>query len=109
MLGSSTELRDRLESNTALFRRRMTEVGFDIRPGVHPICPVMLYDEKLAHDMADALLTEGIYVVGFSFPVVPRGKARIRVQLSAAHSPEQIECAVLAFEKVGRKLGVLGS
>jgi glycine C-acetyltransferase len=107
LLGSSTELRDRLESNTVLFRRRMTEVGFDIRPGVHPICPVMLYDEKLAHDMADALLVEGIYVVGFSFPVVPRGKARIRVQLSAAHSPEQIERAVRAFEKVGRNLGVL--
>ena len=108
LLESSTELRDRLESNTALFRKLMAESGFDIRPGIHPICPVMLYDEKLAHTMADALLAEGIYVVGFSFPVVPRGKARIRVQLSAAHSPEQIGLAVRAFEKVGRKLGVLG-
>ena len=108
LLESSTELRDRLESNTALFRRLMARAGFDIRPGVHPICPVMLYDEKLAHDMADALLAEGIYVVGFSFPVVPRGKARIRVQLSAAHSPEEIGLAVDAFEKVGRRLGVLG-
>ncbi|MCX7026156.1 MAG: glycine C-acetyltransferase [Spirochaetes bacterium] len=108
LLKSSTELKDRLESNAALFRKLMVVAGFDLRPGVHPICPVMLYDEKLAHDMADALLAEGIYVVGFSFPVVPKGKARIRVQLSAAHSPEQIERAVRAFEKVGRKLGVLG-
>jgi glycine C-acetyltransferase len=107
LLESSTELRDRLESNTALFRKRMAEAGFDLRPGVHPICPVMLYDEKLAHDMAEALLAEGIYVIGFSFPVVPRGRARIRVQLSAAHSPEQIERAVKAFAKVGRRLGVL--
>ena len=107
LLSSSTELRDRLESNTARFRAKMTAAGFDIRPGVHPICPVMLYDEKLAHEMADELLAEGVYVIGFSFPVVPRGKARIRVQISAAHTAEQIDFAVAAFIKVGRKLGVL--
>jgi glycine C-acetyltransferase len=107
LLSSSTELRDKLEANTARFRAKMTAAGFDIRPGVHPICPVMLYDEKLAHEMADELLAEGIYVIGFSFPVVPRGKARIRVQISAAHTTEQIDFAVAAFTKVGRKLGVL--
>ena len=106
MLGSSTELRDRLEANTQRFRAAMTDVGFDIRPGVHPICPVMLYDEKLAHRMADELLEEGVYVIGFSFPVVPRGKARIRVQLSAAHDPSQIDAAVAAFTKVGKRLRV---
>jgi len=107
ILTESTELRDRLESNTALFRSLMTKAGFDIRPGVHPICPVMLYDEKLAHRMADELLAEGIYVIGFSFPVVPKGKARIRVQISAAHSEAQIHRAVDAFVKVGKKLGVI--
>jgi len=107
ILTESTELRDRLESNTALFRRLMTEAGFDIRPGEHPICPVMLYDEKLAHRMADALLDEGIYVIGFSFPVVPRGKARIRVQISAGHSEAQIRQAVDAFRKIGKRLGVI--
>jgi glycine C-acetyltransferase len=107
ILTGSTELRDRLEANTKLFRRLMTEAGFDIRPGEHPICPVMLYDEKLAHRMADDLLDEGIYVIGFSFPVVPKGKARIRVQLSAAHSEAQIRAAVEAFRKVGRRLGVI--
>lgn len=107
ILTESTELRDRLESNTALFRRLMTEAGFDIRPGEHPICPVMLYDEKLAHRMADALLDEGIYVIGFSFPVVPRGKARIRVQISAGHSEAQIHKAVDAFKKIGKRLGVI--
>jgi glycine C-acetyltransferase len=107
LLSSSTELRDKLEANTARFRAKMTAAGFDIRPGVHPICPVMLYDEKLAHAMADELLAEGVYVIGFSFPVVPRGKARIRVQISAAHTTEQIDFAVAAFTKVGRKLGVL--
>jgi glycine C-acetyltransferase len=85
----------------------MTEAGFDIREGEHPICPVMLYDEKLAHRMADELLSEGIYVIGFSFPVVPKGKARIRVQISAAHTQEQIIEAVEAFKKVGKKLGVI--
>ncbi len=107
ILTESTELRDRLESNTALFRSLMTSAGFDIRHGVHPICPVMLYDEKLAHRMADELLAEGIYVIGFSFPVVPKGKARIRVQISAAHSEAQIRRAVDAFVRVGKKLGVI--
>jgi glycine C-acetyltransferase len=107
LLSASTALRDRLESNTLRFREKMKAAGFDIRPGVHPICPVMLYDEKLAHAMADALLDEGIYVIGFSYPVVPRGKARIRVQISAAHTPEQIDFAVEAFAKVGKRLGVI--
>lgn len=107
LLSASTSLRDRLESNTLRFREKMTAAGFDIRPGVHPICPVMLYDEKLAHTMADALLDEGVYVIGFSFPVVPRGKARIRVQISAAHTQDQLDFAVAAFTKVGKKLGVL--
>ena len=107
MLSTSTELRDKLEANTARFREGMTKAGFDIRPGVHPICPVMLYDEKLAHTMADELLNEGIYVIGFSFPVVPRGKARIRVQISAGHSTEDVDKAIAAFTKVGKRLGVI--
>jgi len=107
MLSSSTALRDKLEANTLRFREKMTAAGFDIRPGVHPIVPVMLYDEKLAHVMADQLLDEGIYVIGFSFPVVPRGKARIRVQISAAHDFGQIDKAVAAFTTVGKRLGVL--
>jgi len=107
ILTESTELRDRLEANTKLFRDLMAEAGFDIRPGEHPICPVMLYDEKLAHRMADDLLDEGIYVIGFSFPVVPKGKARIRVQISAAHTEANIREAVEAFKKVGKKLGVI--
>lgn len=107
LLSGSTELRDRLEANTRRFREGMTAAGFDIRPGVHPIVPVMLYQEKLAHDMADRLLDEGIYVIGFSFPVVPRGKARIRVQISAAHSEVDIDRALEAFRKVGREMGVV--
>ncbi len=107
MLSSSTALRDRLEANTLRFREGMKKAGFDIRPGVHPICPVMLYDEKLAHKMADALLEEGIYVIGFSFPVVPRGKARIRVQISAGHSADQVDRAIAAFSLVGKRLGVI--
>jgi glycine C-acetyltransferase len=107
MLGSSTELRDRLESNTLRFRHGMAGAGLELRPGSHPICPVMLYDERLAHSMADLLLAEGVYVIGFSFPVVPRGKARIRVQVSAAHTVEMIDEAVDAFKKVGAKLGVI--
>jgi glycine C-acetyltransferase len=107
LLSGSTALRDRLEANTRRFREGMVKAGLDIRPGVHPITPVMLYDEKLAHAMADRLLDEGIYVIGFSFPVVPRGKARIRVQISAAHSDGQIDQAIAAFEKVGRELGAI--
>lgn len=107
LLSASTELRDRLEANTRRFRDGLARVGLDVRPGTHPICPVMLYDEKLAHEMADRLLDEGIYVIGFSFPVVPRGKARIRVQISAAHTEEQIDAAIAAFAKVGAELGVI--
>jgi glycine C-acetyltransferase len=107
LLSSSTALRDKLEANTRLFRDGMARAGFDIRKGVHPICPVMLYDEKLAQAMAAELLDEGVYVIGFSFPVVPRGKARIRVQLSAAHSEAQVAEAVAAFTKVGKRLGVI--
>jgi glycine C-acetyltransferase len=107
MLSSSTELRDKLEANTRLFRKGMADAGFAIRPGVHPICPVMLYDERLAQNMAARLLDEGIYVIGFSFPVVPRGKARIRVQLSAAHSESHVDMAIGAFSRVGKELGVL--
>jgi glycine C-acetyltransferase len=108
ILSSSTALRDRLEAGTLRFRQGMTRAGFDIRPGVHPICPVMLYDERLAQRMAAELLVEGIYVIGFSFPVVPRGKARIRVQLSAAHSDAHIDEALDAFGRVGKRLGLLG-
>ncbi len=107
LLSSSTELRDRLEQNTARFREGVTKAGFKIRPGVHPIVPIMLGDARLAQSMASELLGEGIYVIGFSYPVVPKGQARIRVQLSAAHSPEQIDRAVEAFTRVGKKLGVL--
>lgn len=107
LLSSTTELRDRLEANTARFRAGMTAAGFELKPGTHPIVPIMLYDERLAHDMAARLLERGIYVIGFSFPVVARGQARIRVQLSAAHTNEHIDRAVLAFSEVGRELGVL--
>lgn len=107
LLSGSTELRDRVERNTMQFRRAMTAAGFQIRPGVHPIVPIMLGDARLATEMADRLLVRGIYVIGFSFPVVPRGQARIRVQLSAAHSPEEIDRAVEAFTAVGRELGVV--
>ena len=112
LLSESTELRDRLETNTALFRDRMTAAGFEIRPGVHPIVPIMFSrfapdDAPLAQKFAKALLEEGIYVKGFFYPVVPVGQSRIRVQLSAAHTTEQIEKAVTAFTKVGRDLGVV--
>jgi len=107
MLEGSTALRDKLEENTVRFRTKMTEAGFDIKPGVHPIVPIMLYEARLAQDMAADLLAEGIYVIGFSFPVVPRGQARIRVQLSAAHTTEQIDRCVDAFVRVGKKHGVL--
>lgn len=107
ILSGSTGLRDRLEANTRRFRQGLANAGLDVRPGTHPICPVMLYDEKLAHEMADRLLAEGIYVIGFSFPVVPRGKARIRVQVSAAHTDAQIDTAIAAFTKVGIELGAI--
>lgn len=107
MLSETTELRDKLEYNTKYFREKMTEAGFDIKPGVHPIVPVMLYDAVLAQNMAEKLLEEGIYVIGFYFPVVPKGKARIRVQLSAAHEQEHLDKAIAAFTKVGKELGVI--
>ena len=107
ILTASTALRDKLESNTKLFRAGMKASGFDILEGTHPITPVMLYDAKLAQEFASKLLEEGIYVIGFFFPVVPKGKARIRVQISAGHSEEQIEKCIAAFTKVGRQLGVI--
>jgi glycine C-acetyltransferase len=106
LISESTELRDRLEQNTLRFREGMTRAGLSIRPGTHPIVPVMLGDAKLAVDMAQRLLGHGIYVIGFSFPVVPRGQARIRVQLSAAHSDDDIDRAVTAFATVAAELGV---
>jgi glycine C-acetyltransferase len=107
MLSETTQLRDKLESNTQYFRKAMTEAGFDIKPGVHPIVPVMLYDAKLAQEFAAKMLDEGIYVIGFYYPVVPQGKARIRVQISAAHEPHHLDKAISAFTKVGKELGVL--
>jgi glycine C-acetyltransferase len=107
-LSTTTARRDRLEANTRWFRSKMTEAGFAIRPGVHPIVPIMLGDAHLAHRIAADLLAEGIYVVGFSYPVVPEGQARIRVQISAAHEPEHLEQAVAAFVKIGRAHRVLG-
>ncbi|MBI1734016.1 MAG: glycine C-acetyltransferase [Candidatus Rokubacteria bacterium] len=107
MLAGTTAHRDRLEANTRWFRRAMTEAGFGIRPGDHPIVPIMLGDARLAHDMAAELLDEGIYVVGFSYPVVPKDQARIRVQVSAAHAPADLARAVEAFVKVGRAHGVI--
>ncbi len=109
LIGPSTLLRDKLMANAAAFRAAMTSAGFTIKEGFHPIVPVMLGDAKLASEMAAALLQEGIYVVGFSFPVVPKGEARIRVQLSAAHSEEQVARAAAAFARVGRAMGVLRS
>lgn len=109
LLSESTALRDTLEGNTAYFRERMTAAGFQIKPGVHPIVPIMLGDARLAVEMADRMLAEGVYVIGFSFPVVPKGQARIRVQISAAHSRAQLDHAIDAFTRVGRALGVLAS
>jgi glycine C-acetyltransferase len=107
LLSRTTARRDRLEASTRWFRRAMTEAGFEIRPGDHPIVPIMLGDAHLAQGMAADLLDEGIYVVGFAYPVVPKGQARIRVQISAAHEPEHLERAVAAFVKVGRARGVI--
>ena len=107
LLSNSTELRDKLETNTSYFRSKMTEAGFDIKEGVHPIVPVMLYDAKTSQIMADKLLEEGIYVIGFFFPVVPKEQARIRVQLSAAHTKEHLDKAIAAFIKVGKEMKVI--
>ncbi len=107
VLSASTTLRDKLESNTALFRKGMVEAGFDIVPGVHPIVPVMLYDAQLSQTFSDKLLEEGIYVIGFFYPVVPKEKARIRVQISAGHEEHHIRKAIEAFTKVGKELKVI--
>jgi glycine C-acetyltransferase len=106
-IGETTELRDRLEENTRYFREAMTAKGFNIKKGTHPIVPIMLGDAKLAHDVAHDMLAEGVYVVGFSYPVVPKGQARIRVQISAAHTKKHLDRAVEAFKKVGKKHGIV--
>ena len=108
ILSETTELRDKLEANTKYFRDEMTKAGFDIKPGIHPIVPIMLYDAKLSQDMAAKLLEEGVYVIGFFYPVVAKGLARIRVQLSAAHSREDLDKCIAAFIKVGKELKVIG-
>ena len=107
MLSETTELRDKLERNTKYFREKMTGAGFDIKPGEHPIVPIMLYDAVVAQNFASKLLDEGIYVIGFFFPVVPKGQARIRVQLSAAHDQHHLDQAISAFTKIGKELKVL--
>jgi len=107
LLSNSTELRDKLEANTSYFRTKMKEIGFDIKEGVHPIVPVMLHDAKTSQVMADKLLDEGIYVIGFFFPVVPKDQARIRVQLSAAHTKEHLDKAIAAFTKVGKEMKII--
>lgn len=108
LLSETTALRDKLESNTAYFREKMNAAGFDIKPGTHPIVPVMLYDAVLSQKMAEKLLAKGIYVIGFYFPVVPKGQARIRVQISAGHEPHHLDQAIEAFIEVGKELGVIG-
>jgi glycine C-acetyltransferase len=109
LLSETTELRDKLEFNTRYFRSKMTEAGFDIKPGDHPIVPIMLYDAVVAQNFAARLLDEGIYVIGFFYPVVAKGQARIRVQLSAAHEQRHLDKAIAAFAKIGKELGVLGA
>lgn len=109
MLAAADDLREQLSANTAYFRERMTEAGFDLKPGNHPIVPVMLYDAPLAQRFAERLLEEGIYAIGFFFPVVPQGQARIRTQMSAAHTREHLDRAIDAFTRVGRELGVIGA
>jgi len=109
MLAGAGELRGQLRENTAYFREKMLAAGFDIKPGVHPICPVMLYDAPLAQRFAERLLEEGIYAIGFFFPVVPQGQARIRTQISAAHTREHLDRAIAAFTKIGRELGVIAA
>lgn len=107
MLTSTTELRDKLEENTKYFREKMTAAGFDIKPGEHPIVPIILYEAKLSQAFAARLLEKGIYVIGFYFPVVPKGQARIRVQLSAEHTQQHLDKAIRAFTEVGKELGVI--
>jgi len=108
MLTGSTELRDKVEANTRRFRKGMTEAGFDIKPGDHPIVPIMLYNAKLSQDIARDLYVEGIYVIGFYHPVVGKGLARIRVQLSAGHEFNHVDKAIAAFTKIGKKYDILG-
>ena len=107
LLSATTDLRDKLWNNTAYFREQITKAGFDIKPGTHPIVPIMLYEAKLAQEFASRLLDEGIYVIGFFYPVVAKGNARIRVQLSAAHEKHHLDKAIAAFTKVGKELGVV--
>jgi glycine C-acetyltransferase len=107
MLSETTALRDKLEQNTKYFREEMTKAGFDIKPGVHPIVPIMLYEAPLAQKFAERLLEKGIYVIGFFYPVVAKGKARIRVQISAGHEKHHLDKAIRAFTEVGKELGVL--
>ncbi len=107
LLSSTTALRDKLMDNTAYFRAEMKDAGFDIKEGIHPICPIMLYDARLSQVFAEKLLAEGIYVIGFYYPVVPKDQARIRVQISAAHERHHLDKAITAFKKVGRELGVI--
>jgi glycine C-acetyltransferase len=107
MLSTTTELRDKLETSTAYFRKEMVKAGFDIKEGVHPIVPIMLYNEPLALQFAEKLLAKGIYVIGFCHPVVPKGEARIRVQISAAHEQEHLDKAIRAFSEIGKELGVI--
>ncbi|MCB0819930.1 MAG: glycine C-acetyltransferase [Bacteroidetes bacterium] len=107
LLSSTTELRDKLMDNTAYFRKEMKSAGFDIKEGIHPICPIMLYDARLSQVFAEKLLAEGIYVIGFYYPVVPKDQARIRVQISAAHERHHLDKAIAAFTKVGKELGVI--
>ena len=109
LLSQTTELRDKLESNTQYFREKMGAAGFDLKEGTHPIVPIMLYDAPLAQKFADSLLEKGIYVIGFFYPVVPKGQARIRVQISAAHEQEHLDKAINAFIETGKELGVLES
>ena len=107
LLEGSTELRDKLELNTAWFRQAIQAAGFEIKPGSHPIVPIMVHDARLAQALSARLLELGVYAVGFFFPVVPKGQARIRVQISAGHEPAQLELAVAAFAQAGRELGLI--
>jgi glycine C-acetyltransferase len=107
MLTDSTDLRDTLEKNTLFFRDELTKNGFDIKKGEHPIVPIMLYDAKLAQNIASDMLEKGIYVIGFSFPVVPKNEARIRVQISAAHTNDHLKKAISSFVEIGKKHGVI--
>lgn len=107
LLRNTTSLRDKLMENTAYFRAKIKEAGFDIKEGIHPICPIMLYDARLSQVFAEKLLAEGIYVIGFYYPVVPKDQARIRVQISAAHEREHLDKAITAFTKIGKELGVI--